>query len=69
MQKAFVAINLKSDDDPNLYADLGAITHVLNNRGKISIIVPYKGNESIYVRNGESLNISHVGQGKIQNSL
>lgn len=58
-------MNLKSDDDPNFYANFGA-TYIQNNPSNISKIVPYKCNESIYVRNRESLNISHVGQGKIQ---
>ena len=31
-----------------------------------SKIKNYKGNETIFIGNGESLNISHIGEGKIQ---
>ena len=56
---------IKDDDDPNLYTDSGATTHMINNSGKLSKIIPYKGNETIVVGNGERLNISHLGEGKI----
>ena len=58
-------MNLKNKDDPNLYADSGATTHMLNDPGKLSKVMRYKGNDTILVGNGESLNISHIGEGKI----
>lgn len=39
---------------------------MINNLHKISNVIPYKGNDSIYVGNGESLKIYHVGEGNIE---
>ncbi|TXG63956.1 hypothetical protein EZV62_010950 [Acer yangbiense] len=66
LPKALAAMNLKNKDDPNLYADSGATTHILNDPGKLSKVMRYKGNDTILVGNGESLNISHIGEGKIE---
>lgn len=64
--QALAAINLnKKNHDPTFYADSGATSHMANNTGIMSHIVPYKGNDSIYVGNRERLKITHVGEAKI----
>ena len=56
---------MKDEDDNALYADSGATTHILNNPGKISQLKTYKGGDSLYVGNGDSLDITHIGEGDI----
>lgn len=46
--KSFKAMNRSLDrPDPTLYADSGAITHILNDLGKITKVTPYEKNESL----------------------
>lgn len=47
--RALAAMTINDNADPTLYADSGATTDIINDSGKISIIKPYKGNESIYM--------------------
>lgn len=64
--EVLATINLNEENhDPTFYADLGATSHMANDTGKMSHIVPYKGNDSIYVGNRERLKITHVGEVKI----
>ena len=64
--QALAAMNLnKKNHEPTFYADSGATSHMANNTGKMSHIVPYKGNDSIYVGNRERVKITHVGEAKI----
>ena len=48
-----------------MYADSGATTHILNNPGKVSKLKTYKGGDSLYVGNGDSLDITHISKGDI----
>ena len=48
-----------------MYADSGATTHILNNPGKVSKLKTYKGGDLLYVGNGDSLDITHIGEGDI----
>lgn len=50
------------DLDPNLHADLGATTYILNNEGKLNNSHLYNRQEKLFVGNGENLDISHIGQ-------
>lgn len=60
------AFNLnKKNYDPTFCADLGVISRMANNTSKMSHIVPYKGNDSLYVGNRERLKITHIGETKI----
>lgn len=66
LPKALAAMSLKTKDDSNMYADSGATTHILNDTGKLSKVMHYKGNDTILVGNGENLNIFHIGEGKLE---
>ncbi|KAF3641000.1 hypothetical protein FXO37_23218 [Capsicum annuum] len=68
LPKTLAAMSLKAKEDPNLYADLGATTHILNDIGKLSKVMRYRGNDTILVGNGESFSISHIGEGPMQAS-
>ena len=63
--EALAAMKIEGQMDNNLYADSGATAHMTNDPGIIKHLKPYHGNSSIYVGNGNSLNISHVGQTKL----
>ncbi|XP_024041750.1 uncharacterized protein LOC112098966 [Citrus clementina] len=63
--EALAAMKIEGQMDNNLYADSGATAHMTNDPGIIKRLKPYHGNSSIYVGNGNSLNISHVGQTKL----
>ena len=69
--KSFAAMNTSlGRPDPTIYTDSGATTRILNDHGKIIEITPYEGNESLYVGNEESLEITHInGEGNIQTKL
>lgn len=54
-------MNFDKEHDPNIYADSRATAHMVNNPGVMSKLKHYNGTSSIYVGNGEKLNISHVG--------
>ena len=34
--------------DPNFYVDLGATTHIKNDLGNMSQVIPYKGHDAIF---------------------
>ena len=57
-------MNMKDDYDPTLYADSVAMIHILNDLGKVSKLIPYKGNESLYIWK-EKVYI-HVGEGNMK---
>lgn len=40
--------------------------HMTNDPSKMSKVMPYKGNDAIYIRNGECLKISCVGETKLK---
>ncbi|XP_075101859.1 uncharacterized protein LOC142177285 [Nicotiana tabacum] len=65
LPKALAAMKLEHEDS-SLYAYSRATTHILNNPGKLAKTTSYKGNESIFVGNGDSLPISHIGEGKLK---
>ncbi|PHT47166.1 hypothetical protein CQW23_11374 [Capsicum baccatum] len=58
LPKALAAMSLKAEEDPNLYANSGATTYILNDIGELSKVMRYRGDDTILVGNGESLNIS-----------
>ena len=58
--QAFTTINLNQTDD-QIYIDLEATSHIINNPGKLKTIIPYKGHDKIFVGNGQGLQISHIG--------
>ncbi|KAH9751421.1 hypothetical protein KPL71_014290 [Citrus sinensis] len=59
--QALTAMNLQDENDPQLYADSGATTHMVNSTGKLKKFIPYGGSDKIFVGNGQSLHISHIG--------
>lgn len=63
--KALAAINLNEGFGPLMYVDLGATSHMLNDPDKVFSLQPYRGLGKIFVGNGNQLEISHIGQGKI----
>ena len=62
---AAMALN-EEEKDPTFYVDSGATTHITNNPSKMTQITPYKGNDAIFVRNGEALRISHIGEARLK---
>ena len=48
-----------------MYADSSATTYIMKQIGKIFRLTPYPSKDSLYIINGESLDITHVGEGKI----
>ena len=62
---ATMALN-EEEKDPTFYIDSGATTHITNNVGKMTQITPYKGNDAIFVGNGEALRISHIGEARLK---
>ena len=65
--QALVVLALNEEDkDPNFYVDSGAITHIANDPGKMSQVIPYKGHDAIFVGNGEALRISHIGKARLK---
>ena len=65
LPQAIAALAIKDEDDNALYDDSGDVTHILNNPGKVSKLKTYKGGDSLYVGNGDSLDITHIGEGDI----
>ena len=51
-----MALN-EEEKDPTFYVDSGATAHITNNPGKMTQITLYKGNDAIFVGNGEVLRI------------
>lgn len=47
------------------FVDSGASSHVTSNKGKLSTVRKYEGNEKLLVGDGNSLHISHIGRGNI----
>ncbi|KAK9209418.1 hypothetical protein WN944_001784 [Citrus x changshan-huyou] len=60
-QQALAAMNLQDENDPQLYVDSGATAHMVNSTGKLKKFIPYGGSDKIFVGNGQSLHISHIG--------
>ena len=61
LPQSLVAIKLNDEHDPSFYEDSGATAHMTNDTGKLSYDEPYKGNDMIFVGDGNALPISHVG--------
>ena len=65
--QALVSMALTEEEkDPNVYVDSGAITHITNDPGKMSQVIPYKGHDVIFVGNGKALRISHIGEARLK---
>ena len=65
--QALATMTLNEEEkDPTFYVDSGATTHITNNPSKMTQITPYKGNDAIFVRNGEALRISHIGEARLK---
>ena len=65
--QALATMTLNEEDkDPNFYVDSGATTHITNDLGKMSQVIPYKGHDAIFVGNGEALRISHIGKARLK---
>ena len=62
---AAMALN-EEDKDPIFYMESGATTHITNDLGKMSQVIPYKGNDAIFVGNEEALRISHIGKARLK---
>ena len=60
-----MALN-EEEKDPNFYVDSGATTHITNDPGKMSQVIPYKGHDAIFVGNGEALRISHIAEARLK---
>ena len=45
--------------------DYGAISHMINDAGKLSYVKPYHGNYVIYVGDGNCIPITHIGDTSI----
>nr|GMD84145.1 Retrovirus-related Pol polyprotein from transposon RE1 [Ipomoea batatas] len=60
LPQALAALTL-NNNDPSFYMDSGATAHMTNNAGMLSYTKPYKGNDVIYVGNGNKLDITHSG--------
>lgn len=54
-----------NDYDSSQYMDSAATSHMTNNPGTLSHIKPYKGNDVVYVGNGNKLDITHTGDKSI----
>ena len=52
--------------DQAWYVDSGATNHVTANLNNLSVRSEYKGNDKLYVGNGNQLKISHVGDTRIK---
>lgn len=61
VSKALAALNLTEAMDPNIFADSGPTSHIVNDPGKVQFIQPYCGPEKMFVGNGEGLKITHTG--------
>ena len=59
--QALAALHLAHNQDDAWYLDTGGSTHMTADAGKLHSLIPYTGPEKIMVGNGESLNISHIG--------
>ena len=65
--QALAAMALHEEEkDPNFYVDSGVTTHITNDLGKMSQVIPYKGYDAIFVGNGEALRISHIGEARLK---
>ena len=62
---AVLALN-EEDKDPNFYVDSRAKTHITNDLGKITQVIPYKGHDPIFVGNREAVRISHIGEARLK---
>ena len=63
--QALAALSFNDTNDHSFYVDSGATSHMTNDPGKLSSIKPYKGNDMIYVGDGNSLPISHIGDAHV----
>ena len=46
--------------------DLRTTTHITNDPGKMSQVIPYKGHDAIFVGNREALRISQIGEARLK---
>lgn len=58
--QALVTLNVNDLNSQNFYADSRATSYISNDPGKLNKISTYNGNDKIFVRNGQSLQTSHV---------
>ena len=56
----------EEEKDPTFYVDFGATTHITNNLGKMTQRPTYKGNDAIFLGNGEALRISHIVKARLK---
>lgn len=62
------ATSLTDPQDPNIYADMGANAHILNNPSMVSNLVPYHGPDKVMVGDWNKLAISHIGDSSLESS-
>ena len=68
MLKATSNINHnRNKTDDLIYADSRVTSHIINNPGKLKLIVPYKGYDKIFAGNGQGLQTSHIGNAALKN--
>ena len=56
----------EEDKDPNFYVDSRAKTHITNDLGKITQVIPYKGHDAIFVGNREAVRMSQIGEARLK---
>ncbi|KAL5730343.1 hypothetical protein ACHQM5_003176 [Ranunculus cassubicifolius] len=61
LQTAFAGFQWGPQSDPSWYLDSGATHHMTESADAMPYRTPYPGNDSIFLGNGTSLNISHTG--------
>ena len=60
-----MALN-EEDKDPNFCVGPGATTYITNDPCQMSHVIPFKGHDAIFVRNGEALRISHIDEARLK---
>lgn len=62
---ALAALSISNDQDNEWFPNMGASAHMTADHGKLQSLIPYYGSEKIMVRNGESIDITHIGSKSI----
>uniref|UniRef100_A0A5K0Z4E1 Retrovirus-related Pol polyprotein from transposon TNT 1-94-like beta-barrel domain-containing protein n=1 Tax=Nymphaea colorata TaxID=210225 RepID=A0A5K0Z4E1_9MAGN len=64
-QQDMTALSLDDANNAEWLADSGASSHMAGNAGKISNKSIYHGSDRVIIGNGQSLPITHIGQGNL----
>ncbi|KAK2981324.1 hypothetical protein RJ640_007025 [Escallonia rubra] len=63
--RALTAIHLSESQDAKCFPDSGATSHVTDDSGKLTNLIPYHGSETVMAGNGDNLAISRIENGVI----